>query len=132
MRCGSAGTAEALRDVLAHGRGVHAGDAIDVCRRLGPRPQVEDACPGDIRRHQVWRKLNALKFTGHRPRQGFYQKRFPYARNAFDQGVPASEQRQALRLMIMAKGIPTFPTPPIVKAHLNPWSGTPALLQRAR
>ncbi len=29
----------------------------------------------------------------------------------------ASEQRQALKLMIHAKGIPTFPTPPIVKAH---------------
>jgi hypothetical protein len=31
--------------------------------------------------------------------------------------LPVAEQRQALKLMIHAKGIPTFPTPPIVKAH---------------
>ena len=31
--------------------------------------------------------------------------------------LQASEQRQALKLMVHAKGIPTFPTPPIVKAH---------------
>jgi hypothetical protein len=30
---------------------------------------------------------------------------------------PAADQRQALKLMIHAKGIPTFPTPPIVDAH---------------
>ena len=32
-------------------------------------------------------------------------------------GYPAADQRQALKLMILAKGIPTFPTPPIVQAH---------------
>jgi hypothetical protein len=32
--------------------------------------------------------------------------------------LPPAEQRQALKLMIHAKGIPTFPSPPIVKAHL--------------
>src|SRR5438445_13858628 len=29
----------------------------------------------------------------------------------------APDQRQALKLMIHTKGIPTFPTPPIVDAH---------------
>jgi hypothetical protein len=32
-------------------------------------------------------------------------------------GYPAADQRQALKLMIHAKGMPTFPTPPIVAAH---------------
>jgi hypothetical protein len=31
--------------------------------------------------------------------------------------LPEAEQRQALKLMIHAKGLPTFPTPPIVTAH---------------
>jgi hypothetical protein len=31
--------------------------------------------------------------------------------------LQASEQRQALKLMIHAKGMPTFPTPAIAKAH---------------
>jgi hypothetical protein len=31
--------------------------------------------------------------------------------------VPVTEQRQTLKFMILAKGIPTFPTPPVVKAH---------------
>jgi hypothetical protein len=30
---------------------------------------------------------------------------------------PAADQRQALKLMILAKGLPTFPTPAIVEAH---------------
>jgi hypothetical protein len=31
--------------------------------------------------------------------------------------LPPGDQRPALKLMILAKGMPTFPTPPIVKAH---------------
>ena len=31
--------------------------------------------------------------------------------------LPPAEQRQALKLMILSKGIPTFPTPAIAKAH---------------
>lgn len=30
---------------------------------------------------------------------------------------PEAEQRQVLKFMIHAKGLPTFPTPPIVAAH---------------
>lgn len=31
--------------------------------------------------------------------------------------LPPGDQRPALRLMVLAKGMPTFPTPLIVKAH---------------
>jgi hypothetical protein len=34
-----------------------------------------------------------VKFAGHRPSQGFHQKRFPYAWNSFDQRVSTGEQR---------------------------------------
>ena len=32
-------------------------------------------------------------------------------------GYPEADQRQALKLMILAKGIPTFPSPAIAAAH---------------
>ena len=57
------------------------------------RLEVEDARPCDIRGHEVRRELNALKFAGHRARQRLHQQSFPHAGNAFDQRMPARQQR---------------------------------------
>ena len=39
-----------------------------------------------------------------------------FASDAFA-GYPVADQRQALKLMVLAKGIPTFPTKAIAEAH---------------
>ena len=55
--------------------------------------QIENIRPRNIRGHQVWSELNALKITGHSARQRFHQQRFSHAGNALDQRVATGKQR---------------------------------------
>ena len=55
------------------------------------RLQVENACPRDVCRHQIRRKLNALEVARDRARQRFHQQGFPHAGHTFDERVSASK-----------------------------------------
>ena len=61
----------------------------------GPRRAVllDDLRAGDVRRHQVGRELNAAEGQVQRPRQRADHQRLGQPGHAFQQAVPAAEQR---------------------------------------
>src|ERR1700680_5036454 len=54
---------------------------------------LDDVGAGHIRRHQVWRKLNALEDQPQRLRKSPYQQRLRRARESGDEAMAAHEQR---------------------------------------
>ena len=53
--------------------------------------EIEDARPGDVRRHQIGRELDAAELAPENARQGAHQERLGDARHALDEGVVPRE-----------------------------------------
>src|SRR5262245_4221004 len=53
---------------------------------------VEDVSPGDVRRHQVWRELNAIEAGADDPRDGFDHQSLRSSWGALEERVPFGEE----------------------------------------
>ena len=60
----------------------------------GRRVLLDDVGPGDVRRHQVGRELNARELQLEHPGQRVNEQRLGQPRHADDEAVPADEERQ--------------------------------------
>ncbi len=70
------------------------GEDRPLVQREGARRHVEDVGADDVGGHQVGRALHALELQAHDARERADRQRLGQARNAFEQRVPAADDRQ--------------------------------------